>query len=421
MKFLLQQKSKTELLLLRVLGASGKVVLPAFLPAFASKAQITEIAAYAFSQSPFPLPDRQTLLIYDSLTGSAVSCVDVSDADWERLLSDSVACERLLSLSLPASVQKIGRYAFYNCSRLSALSFYSTTNDLGQGLFTGCSGVRTLSAVVNEASRSSLFEILMELRYPLRVSYYTETAAAQTRGIAWQAEDDIASEVQVSAKQPSQLKYRLIFPEFYENADENTPARITTRDLRGSGLMYRNCFANTQFQIKRYDALFPYAKALEPETVTAELALCRLEVPTELSEEFSEKYRSFLAAHPQSFLDALLKHLANALCSLSDIRALFSRSFPKAVFPALCSNLIDALSVKTEPLPQIRELLPLLMDLNAPASVSDAFCKSKQQTTASGHAYADKQEIADGHPSADEQAASDKQAETGRRRRHFEL
>lgn len=375
MKFILQQKNKTEFLLLRVLGASGEIILPSFLPAFYPDAQITEIAPYAFSESPVPLPDRNVLFLYDDLNRSVISCADMSDSDWKQAVSDSVICGRLISLTLPVSVRKIGRYAFYNCDRLSSLSFYSTTTDLGQGLFTGCSGVRSLSAVVNEASRSSLFEVLMELRYPLRVSYYTEAAE----------------------KKPSLLKYRLIFPEFYENADENTPARITVRDLRGSGLMYRNCFANTQFQIKRYDALFPYAEALEPTAVSAELALCRLEVPTELSEESASKYRAFLSEHPEIFADVLLLHLSDGLCSLSDIRTLFSRSFPGSDFPLLRSRLIDILSSKGEKAPQAQGLLPLFMDLNAPAS--DTLEKS----------------------SASSMTVSASDQTPGRRRRHFEL
>lgn len=375
MKFLLQHKTETEFILLRVLGASGEVELPAFISVPASPAHIvantsalpsasvslpedtpahiTEIAAYAFSEGYAPLPERKLLFLYNALNGDLSSCADCSDAEMERLLSDAVICERLLTLSLPSSVQKIGRYAFYNCDHLSSVSFYSTTADLGQGLFTGCSGIRELSVVVDEGRRSTLFETLMELRYHLRVSYYIE---------------ETASREDFSQTASALLKYRLIFPEFYENADENTPARITTRDLRGSGLMYRNCFANTQFQIKRYDALFPYAETLEPEDVAAELALCRLEVPSGLSEEYAVKYRDFLSGHLQAFADVLLLHLAHGLCSLSDLRSLFTSSFPSDKFPQLCGGLIDVLSARTEQSPQVQSLLPLLMDLNAPAS-----------------------------------------------------
>ena len=38
------------------------------------------------------------------------------------------------------------------------------------------------------------------------------------------------------------LKARLIFPEFYEESVENTPARIIMREMHGCGHMYRYCF-----------------------------------------------------------------------------------------------------------------------------------------------------------------------------------
>lgn len=39
---------------------------------------------------------------------------------------------------------------------------------------------------------------------------------------------------------------RLVFPEFFEEAVENTPARILETHTHGSGMWYRNCFVQTE-------------------------------------------------------------------------------------------------------------------------------------------------------------------------------
>lgn len=385
------------------------------LPAHAG---ITELSPYAFSESRLPKREALFLLETDPLEltdngpdpsaalccpapfpdeGCAVSgsealpcgmvrpAADLSDAEWETLLSDAVLAGRLTSLSLPASIRTIGRYAFYNCDALYSLSMYSTTIDLGQGLFTGCTGLRRLSFHVDETKRSSLYEVLTEFRYPLRLSYQSGPLA--------------------------QLKYLLVFPEFYENVDENTPARITVRDLRGSGLMYRNCFADTQFQIKRYDSLFPHAVALEPEAVAAELAFCRLLFPTDLSGEAECAYRSFLSAHPRAFGEILSQFYQEGLISGARIRTLLS-AFSSETLSALTDDLSQggrafpsgglssgpAAPTKTgvSCTAQARTvLLPLLMDLGRQRALS--------------------------RPSLETNSADAKNASSPFRRRHFEL
>ena len=347
MKLICTLKNPGELIVHRVLGASGELVLTDTVCGLT----LSELSPYAFSDTDRGLPSRETLLILDpeglaldaapSAPGSVISAAELPSAAWEALLPEAVTGDRLLSLSLPKSVKKIGRYAFYNCSRLYSLSIYSTTIDLGQGLFTGCSSVRKIDAIVSENSRSCLYELLSEFRYPLFLSYFIETESAPS-GLS--------------------LKYRLVFPEFYENSDENTPARITVRELHGSGLMYRSCFANTQFQIQRYDALFPYAEALEPEEVCAELALCRLLTPEGLHQEAAARYAAYLSGHTKAMASVLAKQYSDGLLSLSGIRALLSSpscAFPRSVLTELLGHFSSSGTVA---------LLPLLMELTRPGS-----------------------------------------------------
>ncbi|MDO4266580.1 MAG: leucine-rich repeat protein [Eubacteriales bacterium] len=338
MKLICAYKNQKEAVICRAIGASGELVLPETCCGLT----LSELAPYAFSGADRGLPARTELFLLDQEAQAPVPAKNISPEAWEALLSGAVTGAKLLSLSLPRSLKKIGRYAFYNCSELHTLSIYSTTIDLGQGLFTGCSAVRRISAVVDEAVRSSLYELLSEFRYPLLLSYYIEDSAGSTR-----------------------LKYRLVFPEFYENSDENTPARITVRDLHGSGLMYRNCFANTQFQVQRYDALFPYAEALEPEEICAALALCRLTVPEGLHDEVREKYAAWLSSHTDAAADALARQHAEGLISLSDIRDLLSS--PQNAFErGTCSALLERLTASGTV-----ALVPLLMELLRPKAAAD--------------------------------------------------
>lgn len=359
MNLIVSKINETDLVLCRVLETVGEIAIPAGLRDEAgAEYRIAELAPYAFSEHA--LPADIPLFLFDAEEASlkdGTLCGRFrrlpGDAEGERSahLSEEVTGAKLRTLCLPRSLKKIGRYAFYNCENLSALSVHSAALDLGQGCFTGCGAIRKLEVFVDEKRRSPLQEILSELRYPILLSYYydpgEEKGDPEKTGGAY-------------------LKYRLLFPEFYENADENTPARITVRDLHGSGLMYRNCFADTQFQPSRYDALFPYAVALESEETGAELALCRLEVPTALQEEQKKRYEAFLSAHPDAFFAALLRHYQDGIVSAAGIRTLFSSWIGAASADGireLLSGLIGAAAKETES--ENTALRHLLMDLYA--------------------------------------------------------
>lgn len=45
------------------------------------------------------------------------------------------------------------------------------------------------------------------------------------------------------------LLAKLVFPEYFEESVENTPARIIMREMHGCGHMYRYCFDGTRFDV----------------------------------------------------------------------------------------------------------------------------------------------------------------------------
>lgn len=181
-----------------------------------------------------------------------------------------LAGAELTVVSLPASLQKIGAYAFYNCSRLGKIRFYGRLSDLGAGLFTGCHAVRELTLRLDEEETSCLREILIEV--PEKLTVFLE----------------------------GKLRAKLVFPEFFEESVENTPARILVIHTHGSGMNYRNCFYSRKFDFRAYDACFYRARAEEDFETVLEMALGRLRYPVGLLPENQKIYEEWLRAHRES-------------------------------------------------------------------------------------------------------------------------
>lgn len=199
------------------------------------------------------------------------------------------ACgERLKEISLPSGIRKIGRYAFYNCYGLKKLSMYSTISDIGAGAFNGCRKIEELEIGVVKGERSCLKEVLAELNESLTVDYR-------------QLEKDGDGQLKCTGRAS------LFFPVFYEEAVENTPARILETHVHGCGHRYRYAFDGTEFKFREYDSLFIHAKTQEPPARAAALAMGRLRFPLELTEKASLMYREYLILHPEEAAACLLK------------------------------------------------------------------------------------------------------------------
>ena len=183
-------------------------------------------------------------------------------------------------LVLPRYAKRIGAYAFYNCSGLRKLSCQSTVDDWGAGVFTGCPGIASLDICVREEGKSCFREILSELRQTLDVDYRREDGT---------------------------LLAKLVFPEYFEESVENTPARIIMREMHGCGHMYRYCFDGTRFDVGEYDRLFPHVTVQEKPELVTRLALYRLYWPWGLKEEAAKAYQDYIAAHAGDAAEGILK------------------------------------------------------------------------------------------------------------------
>ena len=88
-----------------------------------------------------------------------------------------------------------------------------------------------------------------------------------------------------------------MFPEFYEEGVENTPARIIMTEVHGTGLYYRNSFLDGQLNFREYDSRFYAARAQESECFLVRLCLGRLLWPYKLEMPYRKEYQDYLREH----------------------------------------------------------------------------------------------------------------------------
>lgn len=177
--------------------------------------------------------------------------------------------EMLEGVILPETIQSIGDYAFYGCRKLKKLSLYQGVREIGGGAFTGCSKLSGLKISLDGPVGYCFKNVIAELNH----------------------------EVEVKLSREGQVLAKLLFPEYYEEAVENTPARILETRIHGAGYTYRQCFRNGEFKFLEYDSLFYDAKAWESEDFCVHLALYRLEYPWQLTKEHASQYMEYLTEH----------------------------------------------------------------------------------------------------------------------------
>lgn len=173
--------------------------------------------------------------------------------------------ERLEEIVLPRTVKRVGRYVFYNCRNLRRIEFWNGLVDLGAGAFTGCHKVSEIGVHLENGKKSCLREILIELPEEQMVDLYYEDGHA-----------------------------KVLFPEFFEESVENTPARILEIHTHGSGMLYRNCFIQKELDFKLYDEQFDKARGKEFSETLFRLCFQRLVYPYQLTEKAKSKYIMFL-------------------------------------------------------------------------------------------------------------------------------
>lgn len=192
------------------------------------------------------------------------------DADREEA-ENRLCGEKVETVHLPHGLREIGRYAFYRCFRMKNLSFTDSLESIEGGAFTGCHLDR-VEITCHRKKQTCLRQILEEQRFELEVGIFYE-----------------------DGKQPERAE--LIFPEHYEEAVENTPARIVVTHYHGAGGDYRQCVYHKEIDYEEYDELFGKVKARENPRTLIRIALARLQYPYKLTKQSEKEYTEFLKSH----------------------------------------------------------------------------------------------------------------------------
>lgn len=203
-----------------------------------------------------------------------------------ELADRAMAGQTVKEVYLPKTLRRIGRYAFYNCECLQILHFHAVTREVGGGVFNGCTNIREIYIHMEEDEQSALRDFVTEITARLTVHYILP----DSNGGEWEAA-------------------RLIYPEYYDEAIENTPARNLSSAIHGSGQKYRYSFGDRKVQFDRYDKIFEKEVIEEPVALAAEIAINRLMFPHGLSENAKAQYEAFLG---KELFEVMLVNLGNA-------------------------------------------------------------------------------------------------------------
>lgn len=249
------QKLESGIMITACYGEENRV----FLPDEIKGVPITAVAPYAFAKSD-------------------VSSEDMVWKNKELLLSSErkrLAAENLVEIRLPREIKEIGRYAFYRCRNLEKIILSDGILEIGGGALNGCR-LKEVEIHFHKGERSALKSILDEIRFAIHARLYYD-------------KEDGATEIS-----------DVLFPEHYEEAVENTPARILYTSHHGAGGYYRQCFYDRKLDYKKYDETFSRALAEESEETIIKLAMGRLCYPFQLTEQAKDVYENYVKEHFQT-------------------------------------------------------------------------------------------------------------------------
>jgi len=252
------RKSENGLILTGCYGVEGTILLPDEIEGV----PIVEIAPYAFSESTEMKDD----FVY--ISGDAVFI-----ENRRRLKTTDIK-----EVRLPFGVREIGKYAFYRCRNLKKLVLSDEILEIGGGALTGCRGIQEVEIYFKKGECSALKSILDEVRFQVHARLYMGDKVAD-----------------------------ILFPEHYEEAVEDTPAKQLFTRYHGSGGDYRQCFYNRELDYKKYDALLYRAVAEDTVETVMQMSLGRLMYPYKLSVEAGEKYRDYLQKNLKEVMTLLTK------------------------------------------------------------------------------------------------------------------
>lgn len=183
--------------------------------------------------------------------------------------------EDLFRVELPATIDTLGRYVFYNCKNLRSISLHDGVEDYYDGVIKQC---QSLSEITLHQERDS-FSVMKEL------------LADNDRRLTFTVEP---------------IGLRLTFPAYVYDFVEDVEARVLHHKIEGSGYPYRECVTRKGVDLLMYDKLFSHVISDDYEAAIM-VALNRLRYPIELEDTAKEQYAQYLEQNARVVLLKLIE------------------------------------------------------------------------------------------------------------------
>lgn len=174
----------------------------------------------------------------------------------------------ITEIRIPFGVREIGKYAFYRCRNLRKLILSNEILEIGGGALTGCRGIQEVEIHLKNGEQTALKSILDEVRFQVHARLYMGEHMAD-----------------------------ILFPEHYEEAVEDTPAKQLFTRYHGAGGDYRQCFYNRELDYKKYDEVLYRAVAEDTVETVVKMAIGRLRYPYKLSAQAKDTYETYISNH----------------------------------------------------------------------------------------------------------------------------
>ena len=266
--------------ILRCFGVEGRVEIPGMI----DDKLVISAAPYAFSSH---MDEKEEL--------KNASLWEVSDGLEFGREEHGLAGNDVEEIVFPDTLKEIGRYIFYGCGNLKKLEFSDSLMQIGCGAFTGCHALEKLTVHMRQGKKSGVKEMLGEMWQRIDVNFLYEY------------EEDSIEKPDMMYRRENKSEARLVFPEHYDEAVENTPARILYTEYHGSGSNYRQCFYDRELNYQEYDRLFEMAVAMDKLEVLVDMSFGRLEFPYELTGKARENYREYIRKNLEDIAEYLVK------------------------------------------------------------------------------------------------------------------
>ncbi len=188
--------------------------------------------------------------------------------------------KELRSVQLGQSVKILRPFAFYNCTELRHMELCSTADDYYDGVIRQCPLLHEITVHMTERDnyiviRSMLQDVDGMLTFQL-------------------------------VGEGSGQELRLTFPEYVNEAKEDTMARAIHFSIEGAGMAYRECVGKHRLDLAGYDRLLEKLTAYDA-AAAVRIAFGRLMYPEGLSADAQKRYERFLRENGGRTLELLIE------------------------------------------------------------------------------------------------------------------